>query len=110
MAALRGTDRVRAAGIARLRHGAVVLAFAVDPADRMDRNQIDDIETEPRDLGEARNAIVKAGALAGHPPLTARKHFIPRGKACRLAVDDDLELAGITNHVVAHLTARRQLA
>ena len=110
MAALRGTDRVGAAGITRLGQCAVVFAFAVDPADRMDRNEIDDVETEPRDLGEACNAIIEGGTLAGHPSLTARKHLIPRGKARCFAVDDDLELVGITNHVVARLTARRQLA
>src|SRR5262249_35453549 len=110
VAAFRGTDRVGAAGIARLRHGAVVLAFAVDPADRMDRDEIDNVETEPRDLRKARNAILEAGALAGHPPLTARKHFIPRSKARRFAVDDDLELVRITHDIAARLTTLRQVA
>jgi hypothetical protein len=62
MAALRGTDRVGAAGIARLGYGAVVL-----------RDEIDDVETEPRDLGKPRNAILEAGTLAGRLPLAARK-------------------------------------
>src|SRR5207244_9794879 len=69
-----------------------------------------DVETEPCDLGKARNAIVEAGALPGHLPLTARKNFIPRRKARCPAVDDDLQLAGITNYIAARLTARHQFA
>src|ERR1700730_287395 len=92
MPALGGTDRVGAAGIARLGQGAVVLTFAVDPADRMDGNKIDHVETEPRDLGEACDAIIEAGTLAGHSALTAREHLVPCGKTRRFAVDDDLEL------------------
>ena len=110
MAALRRTDRIGAARIAWLRNGAVVLAFAVDPADRMDRHEIDDIETEPRDLGKARDAIVEAGALAGHLSLAAREHLVPGGKARRFAVDDDFELARIANRVDAHRIAPHQFA
>ena len=76
----------------------------------MDRHEIDDVEAERRDLGKARDAIVEAGTLAGHLALAARKHLVPRGKACRFAVDDDLELVGITHNVAARLAARHQFA
>src|SRR5262245_22200951 len=109
MAAFRRTDRVGAARIVGLGNGAVVFAFAVDVAKRMDGYEVDDVETESRYLGEARDAVVEARAFPGDRPLAARKHFVPCGKTRRLAVDDDLELAGIAHHITARLTARHQL-
>ncbi len=50
MPAFCGADRVRAARIARLRHRAVVLALAVDPADRMDWREIHHVEPQRGDL------------------------------------------------------------
>ena len=68
----------------------------------MDRDEIDDIKAEPRNLGKARNAIVKTGAFAGLGPLAAREHFVPCREAGRLAVDNHFELARITHDIAAH--------
>src|SRR6516164_666727 len=109
VAALRRADRIGAAGIARLRDGAVVLALAVDAANRMDWNEINDVEPELGDLGEACDAIVKGGTLAGFGSLAPREHFIPCGKSRCPTVDDDFELAGIAHHVAAQWAARHQI-
>jgi hypothetical protein len=76
----------------------------------MDRNEIDDVETEPSDFRESRDTIIKRGTFGGPDPLAAREHFIPRGKARRLAVDDHLQFARITHRIVAHRTARHCVA
>ena len=102
VAALRRTDRVGTPRGARLGDRVVVPALAIDPADRVDRNEIDDIKAEPRNLGEARDAIVKTGARAALGPLAAREHFVPCREAGRLAVDDHFELARITHDIAAH--------
>src|SRR5271168_156190 len=110
MTAFLRTDGIRAAGIIRLRDGAVVFAFAVNTADRMKRNKINDVEAEPRDFREARDTIIKCGAFAGLRPLAAWEHFIPSGKARRLAVDDHVQLTPITHHIIARRAARHYVA
>src|SRR6202008_3130583 len=93
------TDGVRTTRITRLRNRAVVSTFAVNAADRMNRNEIDDVEPEPRDFRKARDAIVKRGTFAGGRPLAAREHFVPSGKARRLAVDDHLQFTPMTHSI-----------
>src|ERR1700731_2128183 len=79
MTAFFRTDGVRAPWIPRLRNRAVVSAFAVNATDRMDRNEIDDVEAEPRDFREARDTIIKRGTFAALQPLAPWKHFVPCG-------------------------------
>ena len=51
MTAFGGTDRIGAAGIAGRRLQRIVAPFAMDTAYRMDRREIDDIESQRRDFG-----------------------------------------------------------
>ena len=110
MTAFFRTDGIRAPGVIRLGNRAVVFPFAIDAADRMDWNEIDDVEAEPRDFGEAGDTIIKRSAFAGLYPLAAREHFIPSGKACRLAVDDHLQFMPITHRITAHRIPRHGVA
>src|SRR6185437_1935253 len=75
--ALLRADGVRAAGIAGRSHEAVVAALALGAADGMDGREVDDIEAEGRDLGQASLALGEGGAAAGHGALGAREHLVP---------------------------------
>src|SRR6516165_7167971 len=109
VATFRRTDCVRAAWITGLGNAAVVLAFAIDAPYRMDGHEVDHVETKSRDLGKARDAIVKARTLAGDLSLAARKHLVPCSKACRSTVDHDFELAGVARQGAARLAPRHQI-
>jgi hypothetical protein len=76
----------------------------------MDRDEIDNVEAEPRDFGEARDAIIKRGAFAGFHPLAAWEHLIPGGKARRLTVDDHLQFMAITHRITARRATRHCVA
>src|SRR5262249_45195265 len=99
--ALDRTDRLRTTRVSRLGNSAVVPALAVDAADRMDWHKVDDVETKPRYLGQTRDAVIEGGAFPRHLSLTAGEHLIPRGKACRRAIDNHLQFAGIAHCVAA---------
>src|SRR5207302_7584788 len=100
MAALGGADRIGAAGILGPRDDGVVAALAVDPADRVDWHQIDDIEAERRDIAKPLDAIIESGAALRVPALTARKHLVPRREPRLRPVDGQLQFMPIT-HLVA---------
>ena len=97
--ALFRADRIGAARIARLGDRAVVFALAVDPADRMDRHEIDDIEAEPRRFRAAarynRQRWRSCPALGPGCAGTSRTRRQTRLRA----VDDDLQLAPIAHPV-----------
>ena len=56
VAAFGRADRPGAADVVGLGHERVVLALAVDAADRMDRRQVEHVEAHRRDVGQARLA------------------------------------------------------
>ena len=77
VAAVRRADGVEAAGIAGVGGERVVAALAVGAADRMDRGEIDHIEAERCDLGQARDAVVEGAVAARNAALAARHHLVP---------------------------------
>ena len=77
VAAVRRADGVEAAGIAGVGGEGVVAALAVGAADRMDRGEIDHIEAERCDLGQARDAVVERAVAARNAALAARHHLVP---------------------------------
>ena len=82
-------DRIGAAGIALARAQRVVAALAVGVPDRMDRREIDDVEAQRRDVGQARDAIVEGAVPARHAALAARHHFVPGAVARQRPVSDE---------------------
>src|SRR5207245_5300188 len=80
--AFRGSDRVGAAGIARLGAQRIVDALAIDAADRMDRREIDDVEAQLGELRQSRDAVIERSMAARDRGLAARKHLVPGAGAC----------------------------
>jgi hypothetical protein len=92
VASLGAADRPRAADVVRPGVERVVRAFAMAVPDRMDRREVEHVESHPGDVGQARLAVAER---AVPPRLRARragKHLVPRGIARALAVDHDREL------------------
>ena len=77
VAALGRADRVGAAGIALGRRHRVVAALAVGLSDRVDRREIDHVETHRGDVGQPRDAILERAVLARRLALAARHHLVP---------------------------------
>ena len=75
--ALLAADRVGAAEIAGRRRQRVVAALAVLLADRMDRREIEDVETHLADIGEAADHVVERAVAVRVAGLRARKQLVP---------------------------------
>ncbi len=110
VAAFGGADRIRAARILRRRDHSVVAPLAVDPADRVNRHEIDDIEAERRDIAEPLDAIRESGAALRVPALAAREHLVPRREPRLRPIDDQLEFTPVAHPIAAVPGARHQLA
>src|SRR5439155_17541781 len=82
--ALVAADRPRAAGIYRSRGERVVAALPVRRPDRMDRREVDDVESELRELREHPLDTAEAAPRA-------REELVPRAEPRELAVGVDLE-------------------
>ena len=82
-------DGVEAARIAGLRGHRVVLALAVDMADRVNRREIKHVEAERGDFRHARDTIVESAVLAGDRTLAARHHLVPGARTRGFAVDGE---------------------
>ena len=96
VAALVGADRPRRADVVRPGDQRVVAALAVDPADRVDRRQVEHVEAHRGDAPGSRSAAVaKVPCLIGrrrpadHGALGAREELVPGGEQRPLAVDPD---------------------
>ena len=70
-------DRIGAAGITGRGGERIVAPLAVGAADRVDRREIEDIETERGDFRQPGDAIVECAVAAGKAALAARHHFVP---------------------------------
>src|ERR1043166_6886187 len=87
MAALGTADRIRAAEIAWLRLEAVVTAFAVGGADRMNGREIKYVEAHVADRRHLSDHIVEAAVTIGTVGGGAGKKVVPAGEAGPGALD-----------------------
>src|SRR5215475_12804833 len=62
-------------------YGGIVLALAVDLANRMDGREIEDVKTHMRQIGQTCFAILKRTVLAWQRRAGARKHLVPGAEA-----------------------------
>ena len=86
-----GPDRVRAAGVARLRLQAVVAPLAVRGADRVDRREVEHVEPEVAHVRQLRDHVVEGAVAVDVARLRARHHLVPGAERRRLAVGEDRE-------------------
>ena len=109
VSAFGGSDRIGTARIVRRGDQRVVAAFAVDPPDRMDRRQVENVEIERRDRRQAADAVVEGRAPVRQRALAARKDLVPGAEARRRPVDAEFELATVNDLVGAVGDARHQM-
>src|SRR5579872_2308589 len=88
VAAFFRADGPRAADILRPRRNGIVLSLAESVPDGMDRREIDHIETERRNVGKARRAILERSVPSGLGRAGPGENLIPGGKLRLLAIDD----------------------
>ncbi len=95
MTALLGADRPGTADIVgRGAHG-IVFTFAKRLADRMDRRQIEHVESHRRDVGQPGDAIFERPMDAGSRCARAREHFVPGAKLSPSALHGDAQFFAI---------------
>src|ERR1043166_9141132 len=87
VAALGTADRIWAAEIAWLRLQAVVTAFRVGGADRMNGREIKYVEAHVADRRQLSDHIVEAAVTIGTVGGGAGKTFVPAGEAGLRALD-----------------------
>src|SRR5688572_33335219 len=69
-----------------------IWAFAMAVTDRMDRRQVEHVESHPGDVGQPLLAVLERAVPARLRARRAGKHLVPRGIARPLALDHDREL------------------
>ena len=94
VAALGRADRPRRADVGRLGGQRVVPALAVDPADRVDRRQVDHVEAHRGDAGQppgrgGEGAVPAACRPVDHRALGAGEELVPGGEERPLPVDPE---------------------
>ena len=77
MAAFRRPDGVGTAGVARGGAQCIVAPLTVGVSDGMDGWEIDDVEAEAGDFGQARDAIVESAVPARDCALATGNHLVP---------------------------------
>ena len=80
VAAVGAADGVGAADVAAFGPQAVVAAFAVDPADRMDRREIQHVEAHRADCGQAFDNRSERAVDRGSCVAERGKQLIPTGE------------------------------
>src|SRR5277367_4631226 len=60
-------------------------------ADRINRREVNDIEAEVAQLGQAAFGVLKGAGLRGRAALRSHEHLVPGPEASLLAIDDQLE-------------------
>src|SRR5262249_36065231 len=85
--ALGRPDRIRAAEVARLRPQAVVTAFAITGADRVNGRKVEDVKPHVPDRRQHSDYIVEAAVMVWVISRGARKQLVPAGKARLWALD-----------------------
>src|SRR5262249_40870834 len=85
--ALGRPDRIRTAEVARLRPQAVVTAFAITGADRVNGRKVENVEAHVPDRRQQSDYVVEAAVMVWIISRRARKQLVPAGKACLRALD-----------------------
>ncbi len=73
-------------------HGGIVLALAVDLANRMNGREIEDVKTHTRQIGQTCLTILECPVLAWQRRAGARKHLVPGAEAGLVTVHHHREL------------------
>src|SRR5262245_56892404 len=74
-------------------HAGIVLALAVDLANRMNGREVEDVKTHTRQVGQTCFAILEGYVLAWHRRARAWKHLIPGAEASFVTVHHHRKLA-----------------
>ena len=85
-------DRIWHARIALNRRQRVVPPLALGLADRVDRREVEDIESHLRNSRQLALNVTECRALAGRRPRRAREHRVPRRESRLNPIDGDREL------------------
>src|SRR5262249_1637749 len=89
VAALLGADGPGAADVAGLGGDDVVLALAELAADGVDGRQVEDVEAQRGDVGQAGLDVLEGAVAARLRGAGAREQLVPGAVAGLLAIDDD---------------------
>ena len=87
-------DRVGAAGVVRPGRQRVVAALAVGAADRVDRREVEDVEAEVADVGQAGDHVVEGAVHVRVARLRPGEELVPGAERGRLAVGEDPQRLG----------------
>ncbi len=98
VAALGGADRPGASRVARRRFGAVVLSLAVGQADRVNRGEVDDVETHAGNLRQQLFALAEGAVAVPFRAAGAGEKFVPGAEQGFLPVDRDRQLFPVMGH------------
>ena len=99
----------RAAGVVRPGHQGVVRPLAVGVPDRVDRRQVEDVETHRGDGREPGLGLGEGGAAGRIGALRAREHLVPGGEAGPHPIDLHVKLAVVARDDRRVDAARRQV-
>src|SRR5918995_4274820 len=112
MAAFLRADCPRAADIIRAGRETAVLAFAISPADRMNRRQVQHRKSQLGNVRKTRHAIAQGAVFSRLIGAGTRKALVPAAELGQWLIDDNPKLLIVTGgpapvRVLAH--ERRQL-
>ena len=119
MAAFRRADGPRAADVVGAGGQRVVLALAVDPADGVNRREVQHIEAHGGDARQPGLAVLERAVLAGNRAARAREHLVPgaepgahvfRHHAQFLAVAQRQPAVGVAKHHLRQFFVQSQQA
>src|SRR6185437_2395988 len=118
VSALTAADRPWASRVAGGGADAGVGALALDLAERMDRRQVQHVETHRGDVGQQSLEVREGTVLAGPGRSGTRKHLVPAGEARappfyldgerRLVPQDELRIRAAPGELVQRIALREQ--
>src|ERR1700757_1431851 len=100
MSASLATDRPWHPRITRFGRDRVIAAFAIRPADRMNRRKINDVEPHCLCVVHPRQTIPESRSAIAAAFCRAREKFIPRAEQCRGAIDHDKSTRLVSSRLV----------
>ena len=101
-------DRPWAARVSGAGHGSVVGALTLCVTDRVDRRQVQHVETHRRDVGQPFFAVSKGPVLPRLGAARAREHLVPGRKARPGRIHHDFKLSRVAALGSAVRMSRRQ--